>query len=108
MRAALRALCSRVGRVHRDIACQLNKVSLPQPKALEDILARTGGILARQRKDKNKLYALYASEVECIAKGKASTAYEFGVKVSIVTIVTIVRILKEGFVVGARSMLGSP
>jgi IS5 family transposase len=58
--------------------------------------------LTRQRKDKNKLYALNAHEVECIAKGKARTPYEFGVMVSIVTT------LKEGLVVGAWSMPGNP
>ena len=53
-------------------------------------------------KDKNKLYALHAPEVECISKGKARTPYEFGVKVSIATT------LKEGLVVGMRSMPGNP
>ena len=33
--------------------------------------------------DKNKIYALHAPEVECIAKGKARTRYEFCVKTSI-------------------------
>jgi IS5 family transposase len=84
MRAALRTLRSRVGRVQRHIARQLNKVSLPQ------------------RKDGNKLYALHVPKVECIAKGKASTPYEFGVMVSNVTTV------KEGLVIGARSMPGNP
>ena len=102
MRAALRILRSRVGRVHRDITRQLEQVSLPQRKLLDDLLARTGRILDQKRKDKNKLYALHAPEVECIAKGKARTPYEFGVKVSIVTT------LKEGLVVGARSMPGNP
>ena len=102
MRAALRTLRSRMGRVHRDIARQLDQVSLPQRKALDDLLARTGHILTQQRKDKNKLSALHAPEVECIAKGKARTPFEFGVKVSIVTT------LKEGLVVGARSMPGNP
>ena len=60
------------------------------------------GILSLSIKDKNKLYALHASEVECISKGKARVPYEFGVKVSITTT------LKEGFVVGARSMPGNP
>src|SRR3546814_9246971 len=45
---------------------------------------------------------LHAPEVECISKGKARTPYEFGVKVSIATT------LKEGLVVGARSMPGNP
>ncbi len=66
------------------------------------MLARTGRILAQTRKDKNKLYALHAPEVECIAKGKARTPYEFGVKVSVATT------LKEGLVVGMRSMPGNP
>jgi IS5 family transposase len=41
-------------------------------------------------------------EVECIARGKARTPYEFSVKVSIVTT------HKEGLVAGARSMPGNP
>ena len=48
------------------------------------------------------LYALHAPEVECISKGKARTPYEFGVKVSLATT------LKEGLVVGMRSMPGNP
>lgn len=50
---------------------QLDQVSLPQRKPLDDTLVRTGRVLTQQRKDKNKLYALHAPEVECIAKGKA-------------------------------------
>ena len=38
--------------------------------------------------------------MECISKGKAKTPYEFGVKVSVATT------LKEGIVVGMRSMPG--
>lgn len=59
-------------------------------------------ILTQKPKDKNKLYALHAPEVECISKGKAKTPYEFGVKVSVATT------LKEGIVVGMRSMPGNP
>ena len=40
-------------------------------------------IRSQQPKDKNKLYALHAHEVECISKGKARHRYEFGVKVSL-------------------------
>jgi len=40
--------------------------------------------------------------VECISKGKARTPYEFGVKVTVATT------LKEGLVVGMRSMPGNP
>lgn len=102
MRRALRCLRTRVGRVHRDIERQLDQIPSCQREPTGDLLARTKRILTQQRKDKNKLYALHAPEVECIAKGKARTPYEFGVKVSIVTT------LKEGLVVGARSMPGNP
>jgi IS5 family transposase len=35
-------------------------------------LGRANRILTQQTKDKNKLYAFHAPEVECISKGKAS------------------------------------
>ena len=57
----------------------------------------------RRSDSKNKLYALHAPEVECLAKGKARTPYEFGVKVSITSVTH-----KEGLVVGMRSMPGNP
>jgi IS5 family transposase len=67
-----------------------------------ELIGRTKRILAQKPKDKNKLYALHAPEVECLAKGKAHTPYEFGVKVSITTT------HKEGLVVSMRSMRGNP
>jgi IS5 family transposase len=102
MRAALRTLRSRVGRVHREVARQVEQVCEPAKTKLCELLARTGRILAQRPKDKHKLYALHAPEVECISKGKARTPYEFGAKVSLATT------LKEGFVVGMRSMPGNP
>jgi hypothetical protein len=47
-------------------------------------------------------YAHAKQQVECIAKGKARTPYEFGVKVSVAVTA------KEGLVVGMRSMPGNP
>ncbi len=70
--------------------------------ALEELIGRTKRLLSQKPKDKHKLYALHAPEVECISKGKARTPYEFGVKVSITTT------HKEGLVLGARSMPGNP
>jgi IS5 family transposase len=102
MRRALRALRSRVGRVQRDVERQLPRVPPEARERLDELLGRTRRILQQRPKDKNKLYALHAPEVECISKGKARMRYEFGVKVSIVTT------LKEGLVVGARSMPGNP
>ncbi len=43
---------------------------------------RVARILSRNAGDTDKLYALHAPEVGCIAKGKARTRYEFGVKTS--------------------------
>jgi IS5 family transposase len=102
MRRALRTLRSRVGRVMRDVERQLDSVADQCRTALQELIARTKRILSQKQKDKNKLYALHAPEVECLAKGKARTPYEFGVKVSITTT------HKEGLVVGARSMPGNP
>lgn len=102
MRKAVKALKTRVGRVHREVQRKLEQLpDSAQPKA-KDLLHRVRRILTQQTKDTNKLYALHAPEVECISKGKARTPYEFGVKVTIATT------LKEGLVVGMRSMPGNP
>ncbi|MEY4755368.1 MAG: hypothetical protein RJA34_266, partial [Pseudomonadota bacterium] len=102
MRKAVKALKTRVGRVHREVQRKLEQLpDNAQPKA-KDLLHRVRRILTQQTKDRNKLYALHAPEVECISKGKARTPYEFGVKVTIATT------LKEGLVVGMRSMPGNP
>lgn len=102
MRKALRTLRSRVDRVMRDVERQLGGVAQQGRAALEDLIGRTKRILSQKQKDKNKLYALHAPEVECLAKGEACKPYEFGVKVSITTT------HKEGLGVGARSMPGNP
>ena len=102
MKKAVRTLRTRVGRVHREVQRQLHVLPEAAKAKVQDLLQRTGRILTQRTKDKNKLYALHAPEVECISKGKARTPYEFGVKVSIATT------LKEGLVVGMRSMPGNP
>ena len=102
MKKAVRALRTRVGRVHREVQRQLHTLPEAAKAKVQDLLSRTARILSQRTKDKNKLYALHAPEVECIGKGKARTPYEFGVKVSIATT------LKEGLVVGMRSMPGNP
>ncbi|MGF6602608.1 IS5 family transposase [Paraburkholderia sp. GAS448] len=94
MRKALRTLRSRVGRVIpqgdflrgvRDVERQVAQVADSGRAALLDLIYRTKRVLAQKPKDKNKLYALHAPEVECLAKGKAREPCEFGVKVSITT-----------------------
>ena len=70
--------------------------------ALKSLLDRAERIRTQERKDKNKLYALHAPEVECIGKGKARKPYEFGVKVSLAVT------HKQGLMVGARAFPGNP
>ena len=65
-------------------------------------LERAERIRTQRTKDKNKLYALHAPEVECIGKGKARKPYEFGVKAAIVVS------HKTGLMMGARTFPGNP
>ncbi len=102
MRGALKTLRTRVGRVQRDVQRQLGQLPEQLQVKGKDLLHRVGRILTQKTKDKNKLYALHAPEVECISKGKARNPYEFGVKASVATT------LKEGLVVGMRTMPGNP
>lgn len=46
-------------------------------------LANAKHLLTRKSSDKNKLYNLHETKVECIAKRKAHKRYEFGCKVSV-------------------------
>jgi IS5 family transposase len=102
MRKALKALRSRVGRVYREVARQLDQLPQQAQSQARELLQRAGRILTQKPRDKNKLYAMHAPEVECISKGKTRIPYEFGVKVALAST------LKEGLVVGCRSMPGNP
>lgn len=94
----IRKLRTWLGRVIRDVQRKASGLG-PELTAKLDIATR---LHAQKRGDKNKLYALHAPEAECIAKAKAITPYEFGVKVSVAVTA------KEGLVVGMRSMPGNP
>ncbi len=59
-------------------------------------------VLVQTRHSKNKIYALHAPEVACIAKGKAHPKYEFGSKVSIATTKT------AGIIVAVENFTGNP
>ena len=99
MRGQLRKLRGWLGRVIRDVE---RKAADSMPQSLIHKLAIAKRLHAQRRDDTNKLYALHAPEVECLAKGKARTPYEFGVKVSVAVTA------KEGLVVGMRAMPGNP
>lgn len=94
-----------LGSVLREIARKLDTASTASPATvarLTTLLERAERLRKQQPKDKHKLYALHAPEVECISKGKARKPYEFGVKASIAVT------HKSGLMVGARTFPGNP
>ena len=97
-----------VGKLIREVRKQLSagaisSAATPTTLAtLYTLLERADRIRTQQPKDKNKLYALHAPEVECISKGKARNRYEFGVKVSLAVT------HKQGLMVGAKRFVGNP
>ncbi|MCK4460299.1 MAG: IS5 family transposase, partial [candidate division Zixibacteria bacterium] len=93
-----RKLRTYLGRVIRDI-----RRKSPEPDgALEQYLQIAEGVYHQRRHDKNKVYSVFAPEVECIAKGKAHKKYEFGCKVSFVST------SKNNWIVGAKAVHGNP
>ena len=101
----VRKLRTWLGRLDRDIGRRI-----VGDAALEAAFAvareRVAAILAQKASDSDKLYALHAPEVECIAKGKVRTRYEFGVKTSIA--VTNARTPGGQFIVGMQALPGNP
>ena len=94
-----------LGIVIREIKRKLITATTETPSTitrLNTLLERAERIRTQQPKDKNKLYALHAPEVECIGKGKARKPYEFGVKASIAVT------HRSGLIVGARTFPGNP
>jgi len=98
MRREVRKLRTWLGRVIRDVQRKAVEIT----GTLKTRIETAQRLVEQGRDSKNKLYALHAPEVECIAKGKARTPYEFGVKTSVAVTA------KEGVVVGMRSMPGAP
>ena len=98
MRRQIRQLRTWLGREIRDVQRKAGDVG----DALKVKLDTAQRLYAQRRDSKNKLYALHAPEVECLAKGKARTPYEFGVKASVAVTA------REGLVVGMRAMPGNP
>jgi len=100
-RREIKRLKTYLGRVCRDLGRKLE--GRPELAAhFAEPLARVERLLAQQRTDKDKLYALHAPEVACIAKGKAHKKYEFGAKVSVAVT------NREGLVVGMQAHAGNP
>lgn len=101
----VRKLRTWLGRLDRDIGRKI-----AGNEELEAAFAvtreRVAKILTQKAGSTDKLYTLHAPEVECIAKGKARTRYEFGVKTS--TAVTNARTTGGQFIVGMQALPGNP
>ena len=101
----VRKLRTWLGRLDRDIG---RKIAGNEDLEAAFALARerVAKILTQKPGSADKLYALHAPEVECIAKGKARSRYEFGVKTSIA--VTNARTTGGQFIVGMQALPGNP
>ncbi len=107
MRRVIKRQSTVVGRLVREIERKAGALSAAVHEALGDALSKARRIADQSRSRKNtsgvpKLYSWSAPEVECIAKGKSRTPYEFGVKVGIAAT------LKHNLIVGARAFTGNP
>ena len=108
LRRVLRRQRTILGSVLRAVSRQLQAGAFDagtSPVSLQRLhtdLERAQRIHTQQPKDKNKLYAFHAPEVECISKGKARQPYEFGVKASLAVT------HRSGLIVGARTFAGNP
>jgi transposase, IS5 family len=105
LRRVLKRQRTILGIVLREVQRKRDMATTESPSTLlrlNILLERAERIRSQKPKDKNKLYALHAPEVECIGKGKARQPYEFGVKASLAVT------HKSGLIVGARTFPGNP
>ena len=87
------------GRLVRELKRKLSPESLEKHQEMLKICEK---VLSQKKNDKDKIYAIDAPEVSCIAKGKADKKYEFGSKVSFATS------QKSNVIMAAVSFRGNP
>ncbi len=105
LRRVLKRQRTILGILMREVQRKLETSTAASQEALQRldlIMQRAERIRTQQPKDKGKLYAMHAPEVECIGKGKARQPYEFGVKASIAVT------HRRGLIIGARTFPGNP
>ena len=102
LKAVLRRQRTILGVLLREVERKIGNLAEDVKATITLWLERAKRIHSQRPKDKNKLYALHAPEVECIGKGKARKPFEFGVKSSLAVT------HKRGLIVGARSFPGNP
>jgi len=102
-KAAIKKMKTITGRVVRDIERKIASNDTLQ-SIFKDELEKANRLLVQTKTSKNKLYSLHEPDVECIAKGKARTRYEFGCKVGF----TMTNKKNKGFILGASAFHGNP
>lgn len=98
-KTAVKKLKTLLGRVFREIKRQQQG---EMDETLKSMMRLAVRLLMQSKSSKNKVYSLHEPDVECIAKGKSRTPYEFGCKTSLVTTV------KSCWVIGVKSFHGNP
>jgi len=95
-----------VAKLARQIESQIAALADGMKHSIHEALHKAQQIVTqtkhRKTKGTPKLYSWHAPEAEVIAKGKARTPYEFGVKVGITST------LKGNLILGARSFPNNP
>jgi IS5 family transposase len=102
MRKASNKLRPILGRLIRDIERKAQTRNTALTTRTTGLLTLAKRLKAQQENSKDKVYAIHAPEVACIAKGKAINPYEFEAKVSIAVTA------KDSWVVGAKTFKGNP
>lgn len=102
-RASIKRMKTITGRVVRDIERKIDRNEELQFIFKEE-LEKAHRLLSQTKTSKNKLYSLHEPHVECIAKGKARTRYEFGCKAGFTT----TNKKDKGFILGAAAFHGNP
>lgn len=102
MHKASNKLRTILGRVIRDTERKAHDRNTTLTAKISELLALAKRLRAQQKNSKDKVYAIHASEVACIAKGKARNPYELGAKASIAVTANY------SWVVGARTFKGNP
>jgi IS5 family transposase len=97
-KTTVKKLKTLLGRVFREIDRQNSEMD----EKLKGMMGLAVRLLMQSKDSKRKVYSLHEPYVECIAKGKSRTPYEFGCKTSLVTTV------KSCWVIGVKSFHENP
>lgn len=102
---SLSKLCTCVGRLVRDVERKLQAYSQEIKQSFEWVLTTAGKLIKQAKRlvpPAERIYSLHEPAVACISKGKAHKRFEFGNKVSLVSVD------RTNFIVGCVAHDGNP